>query len=145
MLLPWREATTPIISGPNGQFTAGFVLVDGGIVGLVMLVRGSNILLAVLGILLALVVSFIIVAVDYSQVTNLHTSSELKLVADIGPGPYLSAVGVIAMVIGSAIGSRSVTSWGRRRLRSVSQVYPLPDAHGIAQRARACAASRCAA
>ncbi len=41
-LLPWRQATTPIISEPGGQFLAGFALVVGGFVGLAMLIRNSG-------------------------------------------------------------------------------------------------------
>ncbi len=46
---PWRLATTPLIHGPSGQFLAGFALVVGGFVALAMLVRGPNILAAVMG------------------------------------------------------------------------------------------------
>ena len=112
--LPWRQATAPITSGPGGQFLAGFALVVGGFVGLAMLVRGSNILAAVVGILVALFVVFNI-AVDYGIAQNTFTSREpeivefvaqgrLHLMADTGPGPYVSVVGAIAMLIGSVIG-----------------------------------------
>jgi hypothetical protein len=112
--LPWRQATTPIISGPGGQFLAGFALVVGGFVGLAMLVRGSNILAAVVGILVALFVAFNI-AVDYGIAVNIFTSRDpeivefvaqgrLHLMADTGPGSYLSVVGMIAMLIGSVLG-----------------------------------------
>lgn len=112
--LPWRQATTPIISGPGGQFLAGFALVVGGFVGLAMLVRGSNILAAVVGIVVALFVVFNI-AVDYGIAENIFTSRDpeivefvaqgrLHLMADTGPGPYVSVVGVIATLIGSVIG-----------------------------------------
>jgi hypothetical protein len=112
--LPWRQATTPIISGPGGQFLAGFALVVGGFVGLAMLVRWSSILARVVGILVALFVVFNI-AVDYGIAENTFTSRDpeivefvvqgrLHLMADTGPGPYVSVVGVIAMLIGSVIG-----------------------------------------
>jgi hypothetical protein len=112
--LPWRQATTPIISGPGGQTLAGVALVMGGLVGLAMLVRGSNILAAVVGMLVALFVSFII-AIDYGQAENIYTSRDPEIVefviqgrlhpmADAGLGPYLSVVGVIVMLIGAVIG-----------------------------------------
>jgi hypothetical protein len=112
--LPWRQATTPIISVPGGQFLAGFALVVGGFVGLAMLARGSNMLAAVVGFVGALFVVFNI-AVDYGVVENIFTSRDpeivevvaqgrLHLMADTGPGPYLSVVGAITMLIGSVIG-----------------------------------------
>jgi hypothetical protein len=112
--LPWRQATTPIISGPGGQFLAGFALVVGSFVGLAMLVRASKILAAVVGILVGLFVVFNI-AVDYGIAENTFTSRDpeivefvaqgrLHLMADTGPGPYVSVVGTIAMLIGSVIG-----------------------------------------
>ena len=125
--LPWRQAATPIISGPGDQFLAGFALVVGGFVGLAMLVRGSNILARVVGIFVALFVSFNI-AIDYGRAENIFTSRDpeivefvaqgwLHIVADAGPGPYVSVVGVIAMLIGSVIGlakpriAAAATSW----------------------------------
>jgi hypothetical protein len=113
-LLPWRQATTPIISRPGGQFLAGFALVVAGFVGLAMLARRSNILASVVGILVAMFVVFNI-AVDYGIAENIFTSRDpeivefvaqgrLRLMADTGPGPYVSVVGVIAMLIGSVIG-----------------------------------------
>lgn len=112
--LPWRQATAPIISGSGGRFLAGFALIVGGFVGLAMLVRRSNILTAVVGILVAFFASFNI-AINYGQAENIWTSRDpailefviqgrLHLMADAGPGPYVSAVGVIAMLIGSVIG-----------------------------------------
>jgi hypothetical protein len=112
--LPWRQATTPIISGPGGQFLAGFALVVGGFVGLAMLVRGPNILAAAVGILVAFFASFCI-AIDYGSAENIFTTRDpeivefvaqgrLHLMADTGPGPYVSVVGVIAMLISSVIG-----------------------------------------
>ncbi len=112
--LPWRQATTPIIHGSGGQFLAGFALVVGGFVGLAMLVRGSSILAAVVGIFVALFVIFNI-AVDYGIGENIFTSRDpeivefvaqgrLHIMADAGPGPYVSVVGVIGMLIGSVTG-----------------------------------------
>jgi hypothetical protein len=112
--LPWRLATTPIISGPGGKFLAGFALVVGGFVGLAMLVRGPSFLAAVVGILVALFVVFNI-AIDYGIAENTFTSRDpeivefvaqgrLYLMADTGPGPYVSVAGAIAMLIGSVIG-----------------------------------------
>jgi hypothetical protein len=112
--LPWRLATTPIISGPGGKFLAGFALVVGGFVGLAMLVRGPSFLAAVVGILVALFVVFNI-AIDYGIAENTFTSRDpeivefvaqgrLHLMADTGPGPYVSVAGAIAMLIGSVIG-----------------------------------------
>jgi hypothetical protein len=112
--LPWRLATTPIISGPGGKFLAGFALFVGGFVGLAMLGRGSSIMTAVVGILVALFVVFNI-AIDYGIAENTFTSRDpeivefvaqgrLHLMADTGPGPYMSVAGAVAMLIGSVIG-----------------------------------------
>lgn len=110
--LPWREATPSLIVSLSGQavWLAGFAVVWGGVVGLVMLLRGSNVRLAALGILVALVIGFFIVSEVYSFVANQHTASSLRLIPDIGPGPYVSVVGAIAMLIGSLIG------FGKRRV-----------------------------
>jgi hypothetical protein len=131
-LLPWRQVTAPIISGPGGQFLAGFALVVGGFVGLATLVRGPNILAAVVGIVVALFVVFNI-AVDYGIAENTFTSRDpeivefvaqgrLHLMADTGPGLYLSVVGVIAMVIGAVIGLAK---------RFVAAVRPVPPEPGL--------------
>ena len=87
--LPWSGGTQPPIS----VALAVVALVLGGIVGLVMLVRRSEILAAVAGVLL-IVVCF-----------SLYTSGELDrlIKQDVGPGPYLAAVGVISILIGSVI------------------------------------------
>lgn len=104
--LPWRAATPPLVVSLSEQalWLAGFAVVWGGTVGLVMLVRGSNIRLAALGILVALVIGFFIVSEVYSFVANEHTSAQLTLIPDIGPGPYAATFGVIAMLVGSLIG-----------------------------------------
>lgn len=130
--LPWRQATTPIISGSGGQFLAGFALVVGGFVGLAMLLRASNILAAVVGILVALFVVFNI-AVDYGIAENIFTSRDpeivefvaqgrLHLMADTGPGPYVSVVvGAITMLIGSVIGLAK-----RRIATATTPAHPEP-------------------
>ena len=129
--LPWRQATTPIISGAGGQFLAGFALVVGGFVGLAMLVRGPKILAAVVGILVALFASFCI-AIDYGIAENIFTSRDpeivefviqgrLRLMADAGPGAYVSVVGVIAMLIGSVIGFAK-----RRVAAATTPAHPEP-------------------
>jgi hypothetical protein len=133
--LPWRQSTSAIISGPGGKFLAGFALVIAGFVGLAMLVRRSNILAAVVGILVALFVVFNI-AIDYGIAENIFTSrdpeivefvarGQMHLMADTGPGSYVSVVGAIAMLIGSVIG---LAKRLRRPLRIPSQVCPLPSA-----------------
>ena len=112
--LPWRQATPPIISGSGGKFLASYALVVGGFVGLAMLVRGSNILVAVVGILVVFFASFNI-AIEYGGAEGIYTSRDpeiiefviqgrLHLMPDTGPGPYVSVVGVIAMLIGFVIG-----------------------------------------
>jgi hypothetical protein len=56
-----------------------------------------------------------IIAIDYGQGENIYMSRDpeivefviqgrLHLMVDAGPGPYLSVVGVVAMLIGSVIG-----------------------------------------
>ena len=104
--LPWRTATPPLVVSLSEQalWLAGLAVVWGGTVGLVILGRESNIRLATLGILVARVSGFFIVSEVYSFVANEHTSAQLTLIPDIGPGPYMSVVGVIAMLIGSLIG-----------------------------------------
>lgn len=119
--LPWREATPPlVVSLSFNAWTLTFLaVVFGGIVGLAMLVRGSNRLAAVVGILLDMFLSLIIV-MDYGIAENVYTSrdpeiiealynavragADLHIMADAGPGFYLSAIGVIAMIIGSLLG-----------------------------------------
>src|SRR5437899_748627 len=94
--LPWLDATAPfvgtisknLISSGDGQFLAG-AAVAAGLLGLTMLVRGPNVAMAVLAILLAALASWIIV-VDYQdlsgRVANV-TTGEFKIIADVGPGP----------------------------------------------------------
>ena len=121
--LPWRAATPPLVVSLIEQalWLAGFAVVWGGTVGLVMLVRGSNIRLAALGILVALVIGFFIVSEVYSFVANEHASAQLTLIPDIGPGPYVSVVGVIAMLIGSVFG------FAKRRVAATpTPAYPEP-------------------
>jgi hypothetical protein len=74
---------------------AGFAVVWGGTVGLVRLVRGSNTRLAAPGILVAPVIGFFIVSEVYNFVANEHTAAQPTLIPDIGPGPYVSVVGVM--------------------------------------------------
>src|SRR5438445_11544471 len=65
---PWLEATAPfvgtvsrnLISGVDGQILAG-VAFAGALIGLTMLVRGSNLLLVVGAILVVAIASWIIV------------------------------------------------------------------------------------
>jgi len=144
--LPWREATTPIISGPGGKFLAGFALVVGGFVGLAMLRRGSNILATVVGILVVFFASFNI-AIDYGIAEGIFTSRDpeivefvaqgrLHLMADTGPGPYVSAVGVIAMLFGSLIGFVKHRGAAPPALAQPEPRVPHPDVHGTAQPTR---------
>ena len=113
-LLPWRQDDAPIISGSGGRFLAGFSLVVGGLVGLALLARRSIILAAVVGIFVAFLATFNI-AINYGQAENIFTPRDpnivefvfegrLRLMPDAGPGPYVSVVGALAMLIGCALG-----------------------------------------
>ena len=119
--LPWREAMPPLVVSlsPSAWTLTFLAVVFGGIVGLAILVRGSNPLAAVVGILVDIFLSLIIV-MDYGIAKNVYTSrdpeiiealynvvragADLHVMAGAGPGFYLSAIGVIAMIIGSLIG-----------------------------------------
>jgi hypothetical protein len=113
--LPWIDATAPFVGtisrslvnlGGDGEFLAGGALA-GALIGLIMLVRGPNVVLGVLAMLLALLAIWIIV-VDYQamsgRVANLTTTGDIKFIADVGPGPYVAGVGVILWAIGTVVG-----------------------------------------
>jgi hypothetical protein len=117
--LPWLEASAPLIgsisrnsiSSPDGQILAAVAGV-GGLIGLVILVRGPGILMGVLAFLVALVAGEIVL-VDYQDMSHRVasiSSSGSSIIADVGPGPYLAAIGVLVWASGGL-----VALFGRRR------------------------------
>jgi hypothetical protein len=110
--LPWLSASAAfvgtisrdLISSGDGQFLAGVAAV-GGLIGLWLLLRGPSVSGGILVLLLAVVAGFILV-IDYQDVSqrvaNL-TAGTSSMIADVGPGPYLSGLGLLVWVIGGLV------------------------------------------
>lgn len=112
--LPWLTATAPfvgsisrsLIDGIDGQVLAVLGVVA-GLVGLAMLVRGPNRGLGVLALLL-FAASIWLAWVDFADVegriTNLTSStSEFRIIADPGPGPFLGFLAAGLGIVGGLI------------------------------------------
>jgi hypothetical protein len=113
--LPWLQATAPLIgsisntliSGADGQILAAVSAVA-ALIGLALVIRGPN-LVAGLAVLAAAGIAGWIVVLDYEsasqRVANV-TSGASSIVANVGPGPYLAAIGIIVWVLGGLIALR---------------------------------------
>jgi hypothetical protein len=138
--LPWLTATAPFVGTVNRSLvdygSDGVILAALGTValfiGLVMAVRGPAIL-AGLGGIVALALAALITGVDYGQVSgrvaNLTSGSgTIPIIASVGAGPYVTALGIVVGAVGCVMGmfSKRATDSLKPRAIEVS-----PPAHRL--------------
>ena len=109
--MPWISASAFIgtvtrdgISSPDGQILAGVAAIS-ALLGVLMLARRVS-LVVPLFLALTAAVAMWILAVDYQDLNNRvqGISSTAGIVAEIGPGIYAAALGVVVWAIGAVAG-----------------------------------------
>jgi hypothetical protein len=132
--LPWMEASAPfvgtitrdLISSPDGEILAGIGAV-GGLLGLLLLLRGPGIVAGALALLVAAGAGYVL-TFDYQEVSQTVsgvTGGSVPVIAHVGPGPYLSGLGLVVWILGGLVGlfgRRPKHAWRR------TESNPAPEA-----------------
>lgn len=115
--MPWLRMSAPLVGTITRTALSGdgmillIAAVVAAMLGVMMLVRPTGRIVALCGLALG-AVGVLIIAVDYSDLSSRVThaqSGEARIIAEIGEGFYVAALGTMVWIVGTLMG------WPRKR------------------------------